>query len=100
MAQTGYDFFIGEANGGEEHHCRVCGSLCRVSRDVFGPTSWGTAMARKFTHHDEFVCPHTDKPWHEQALKLVMAIDETPSKRIAALMQADLEDLLRENLPD
>ena len=55
-------------------------------------------MAKRFTHHDEFVCPHTDVAWHEQALQLKISIDESPSKRLAELMKADLEDLLRENL--
>ena len=47
--------------------------------------------------HDFFCCPHTNKEWHEQALKIVLAIEETPSKRIAALMQQDLLALLTEN---
>ena len=55
-------------------------------------------MANKFTYHDEFVCPHTDEPWHEKALQLAIAIDDTPSKRLADLMRADLQDILNEHL--
>jgi hypothetical protein len=99
MAQAGYDFFIGEPNSGETKQCRVCGSTCRIVRDVFGPTGFVSAMAKRFTNHDEFVCSHTDEPWHDQALRLAIAIDDTPSKRLAEMMRADLEDLLRENLP-
>lgn len=98
MAQTGYDFFIAEPNSPDERICRVCGSKCRVTRNVFGPTGFVYAKANKFTNHDEFVCSHTDEPWHEQALRLAIEIDETPSKRIADLMKADLHDLLQENL--
>jgi hypothetical protein len=46
---------------------------------------------------DVFTCPHAGKAWHEKAVELAVAIDETPSKRLAALMKQDLEDLLREN---
>ena len=55
-------------------------------------------MANKFTYHDEFVCLHTDEPWHEKALQLAIAIDETPSKRLADLMRADLQDILDEHV--
>ena len=55
-------------------------------------------MANKIRDHDKFVCPHTDEPWHENALQLVIAIDETPSKRLADLMRADLHDILNEHL--
>ncbi len=98
MAQAGYDFFISEANCGEDCHCRMCGTKCRATRNIFGPTGFISAMAKRFTYHDEFVCPHTDEAWHEQGLQLVIAIHETPSKRLAELMKADLEDLLRDNL--
>ncbi|MBI4184732.1 MAG: hypothetical protein HY521_12130 [Proteobacteria bacterium] len=98
MARTGFDFFISEPNSTDEMFCRVCDSKCRVTRNVFGPTGFASAMAKQFRVHDEFVCPHTDKPWHDRALQLAIAIAETPSKRLAALMKADLDDLLRENL--
>lgn len=98
MAQAGYDFFIGEANCEEDRQCHVCGTKCRATRNVFGPTGFIAAMAKRFTYHDEFVCPHTDEAWHEQALRLAICINETPSKRLAELMKADLEDLLREHL--
>lgn len=98
MAQKGYDFFIAEPNSGEEKFCRVCNSRCKSTQNVFGPTGFISAMANKFTYHDEFVCPHTDEPWHEKALQLAIAIDETPSKRLADLMRADLQDILDEHV--
>ena len=55
MAQAGYDFFIGEPNAGNPRACRVCGSTCRVVRNVFGPTNFASAMAKRFTYHDEIV---------------------------------------------
>ena len=98
MARKEYDFFICEPNSGEEKTCRVCNSRCKSARNVFGPTGFIYAMANRFTYHDEFVCPHTDEPWHEKALQLAIAIDDTPSKRLADLMRADLQDILNEHI--
>jgi hypothetical protein len=100
MARKGHDFFIAEPDSGEERHCRVCNAPCKAMRNVFGPTGFVSAMAKKFTYHDEFVCPHTDEPWHQKALQLAVAIDDTPSKRLADLMRADLLDILNEHLRD
>ena len=54
-------------------------------------------MARRDHWHDKFTCPHLEEAWHEQALELVQAIENTPSKRLAELMRLDLEDILRDN---
>lgn len=97
MAHSGYDLFIAPPDSGEERQCQVCGTDCRALRNVFGPTGFASAIAKQFTHHDEFVCPHTDESWHEQALQLKIEIAQTPSKRLAGFMQADLEDLLQAN---
>ncbi len=98
MAQAGYDFFTTEAYCGEDRKCRICGSDCLLAQDMFGPTGVVSAMANGFAYHDEFMCPHTDKAWHKQALKLAVALDKNPSTRIAEFMKADLEDLLHKNL--
>ena len=54
-------------------------------------------MANSFSHHDLFMCPNSDNEWHEQGLILVMAIEDTPSKRLADLMMQDLDELLKEH---
>ena len=99
MPQSRYDFFVAKPNSGETRHCLACGSECGTVRNVFGPTGWAAAMAGHFTNHDEFVCPHTNEPWHHQAVRLAMAIADSPSKRVAEMMRADRKDLVRENLP-
>lgn len=96
MSTKGYDYFVVEPASVEVMHCSVCQTACRVERNVYGPTSFATAMAKDFRLHDIFVCPFADTPWHEQALQLVVAIEETPSKRVAQLMQQDLAELLHE----
>ena len=97
MLEKGYTYFIRDPGAEDEIVCRVCGSLCDVRRDVYGPTSWSTAMARTFKRHDAFICPHADEDWHDKALRLVHAIEETPSKRVAELMKLDLRDILEEH---
>jgi len=77
-------------------HCKVCGSVCNVKRSVTDPTSWVEAAGHRGHWHDEFFCPHREKDWHQQALKLVLEIENTPSKSLAKLLQQDLEDLLRD----
>jgi hypothetical protein len=97
MSMKSYDYFVAEANSGEDRECLVCGSECRASRNVNGPTGFITAMSKRATRHDRFVCPNTDEAWHQKALRLKIAINETPSMRIAKIMKYDLQDLIQEN---
>ena len=96
MSKKGYDFFVAEANSGEGRECLVCGTECRASRNVYGPTGFASAMSKSSIKHDRFVCPHTDEGWHQKALRLVIAIYETPSMRIAEIMKSDLNAMLTE----
>ena len=96
MPKKGYDYFVAEVYSGEDRVCLVCGTECRASRNVYGPTGFVSAMLKRSTRHDRFECPHTDEEWHQKALRLKIAINETPSMRIAELMKGDLEDLLPE----
>jgi len=77
--------------------CQVCGTTCNVQRDQVGPTGWAEAMGKGGLQHDYFYCPHAGKYWHQKALQIVQVVEETPSKRVAALMRQDLVDLLVEN---
>jgi hypothetical protein len=97
MLEKGYSYFVTDPGTEDKVECRVCGTVCDVRRDVYGPTSWATALASDLKDHDAFVCPHADEDWHDQALELVHAIEDTPSKRVAELMKLDLEDILCEH---
>jgi hypothetical protein len=94
----GYDFFFRDPGTVDEICCRVCGAKCRVERNAYGPTGWAAAMAKHSCYHDKFTCPHGGEEWHEKALKLVEAINETPSRTIARLMKLDLKRILRKKL--
>ena len=93
----GYDVFYEKPGELEERVCQVCGTRCEVERNQAGPTGWASAMAKQKIPHDYFSCPHTGQDWHEQALKLVMMIEETPSQRLAELVRLDLIDMLNDN---
>ncbi|MFQ5583538.1 MAG: hypothetical protein ACE5GL_03790 [Calditrichia bacterium] len=90
----GYDVFYKTPGVVDEIHCRVCHTKCEVERNVRATGSWIEAMGKSYNYYDVFTCPHTGKEWHEQALRLVRAIEETPGKRVASLLRLDLEDLL------
>ncbi|MBT3187365.1 MAG: hypothetical protein HOG15_12350 [Anaerolineae bacterium] len=92
-----YEVFYETPDTVKEKSCQVCGSACDVTRGVYGPSNFIEAKNKMADLYDVFSCPNTDKDWHELALKLLMAIDEMPSKRVAALMRLDLQDLLNEN---
>lgn len=93
----GYDVFYETPGAVAQRTCQVCGAKCRVEHDRLGPTGWAAALGKSNALHDYFYCPNAGQAWHEQALELVQAIESTPSKRIAALMQQDLIDLLKEH---
>ncbi len=98
MPDIGYDCFITAPGENEEMTCRVCGAECDVRRNVYGATSWATAVAQRPSEHDYFFCPHSEESWHKQALELVHAIEEMPSKRVIRLMRMDLEDILEDHI--
>lgn len=95
-----YTYFFENPGEVMQRNCLVCDSVCLVKRDQLGPTSWAGAVAKVSTPHDYFYCPHQDEDWHKQALELLLAIEKTPSKRMAGMMEQELSDLIRKNLPE
>lgn len=94
MGHKGYDVFFTEPGTASSVRCGVCGRTLTAQRDRLGPTSTAEGMAGRRRRHDLFQCPHTEEPWHREALALVQAIEETPSRRVAGLMKQDLAELL------
>ena len=101
MATQGYGLFATQPNDHKSLECNICGTECLVERSL--PVRLGVIAAMagleqpRDKFYDEFSCPNLKEKWHEQAVKLVKEIEKTPSKRLAQLMQQDLEDLLNEN---
>ncbi len=97
MGRKHYDVFVAEPGVLDRVSCKVCGCLCTVTRDAYGPTGFVEAMGRKSRRHDRFDCPNKDTAWHRHALELVLAIDGMPSRRVTELMKLDLDELLQEH---
>ena len=77
--QLGYEVFYTTPGKVSEMRCRVCGSICEVKRDVYGPSNFIEAISKVNDLYDLFTCPNTHQTWHEKALRLVLA---TPSKKL------------------
>jgi hypothetical protein len=95
--RLGYEIFYTDPGKAADMRCRVCGSVCTVKRNVYTPANFEMALNKVSDLYDVFTCPHAGKGWHEQAVRLLLAIEETPSKRLAGLMKLDLKDILEEN---
>jgi accessory colonization factor AcfC len=85
--------------------CAVCGTKCRVSRNVPGPHSYTESLARAYSGgkatmsiKDVFSCPYAEKKWHEKACGLADEMFETNSDRVKAMIKADIEELVAKNL--
>lgn len=89
----------GAGPDGEQRWCGVCGTECVIQRNVNGPTSWAGAMAGHKRLHDVFQCPHYGSEWHNLSLRLIHEMRDTASERLRALIEADLDELVAENLP-
>lgn len=86
-------------NPGEfgELNCRLCGERMIVRRNQYGPTSWASAMAKKFRLHDKHECPNITKLWHLRAKNILGEIKETSSDSLTELLKSDLEKIIIEN---
>lgn len=83
----------------EERWCGVCGTKCAVLRNESGPTCFSEAVARRGHPHDTFSCPYYGAEWHMKTSRLIKEWRDTNSKRLRALIELDLDELLEENLP-
>jgi hypothetical protein len=90
----GWDLFTPPPGEAERMDCRVCGAGMDAARGLTGPTGFAEAMARRGHLHDRFTCPNSGEPWHREALALRQAMEDTPSRRVRALMGEDLDELL------
>lgn len=83
----------------EDAYCGICGYKMLVSRNVYGYASLIAAMGSKTkTLHDSFICPHYHEDWHKLMLELIFEQNRTRSKSIKAIIQKDIDDILRTSL--
>lgn len=94
MGYIGINAFFQKPGKVKEMRCKACNSVCKVTRNRYGPTSTASAMLKKSFYHDYFDCPNSGKDWHEKAVELWRAMNDTPSESIASLIKGDLEKTL------
>lgn len=78
-----------------EKKCSVCGAICDVKRNCFGPTSYASAMAGSHYLHDQFSCPYNGLDWHKLAILLIDQKRDCASPRVRKLIELDLQDTLK-----
>lgn len=81
-------------------HCGVCGERMGVRRNVLGPTSYAETMLvrdgrSKGHRHDSFTCTLREAPWHKQARAIREEADQTSSKRLADLLNAEADEIVQ-----
>jgi hypothetical protein len=76
--------------------CRACGRAMRVVRNVFGPTSWASAVGgrRYWRRHDAWRCPHSAEHWHVRVLKLRQEADATVGLKVRSLLEEEINEIL------
>ena len=94
MLMKGYNVFITEPGEFEVLNCRVCNKRCDVERNIFGPTNWISAMAKRGKLHDEFRCPNSREKWHEKALTLLEEKRSTESDTIKNILDLEISKLV------
>ena len=96
MSRKGYDYFtINDLNSVDEMKCKVCGKVCDVKRRFYGATCFAEGMGGRGHVHDEFSCSDTSKPWHKQALSIVMEIKNIHSPSLKKIMAKDVSKILK-----
>lgn len=79
--------------------CGVCGDKCDERRDLFGARSYAASITGHREKFDAWSCPNSDKKWHKQAWKLMEMADATPSTKIAALLEEEVQEILKYRKP-
>jgi len=94
MGRKGYDYFAYDPGEQNSMNCQLCGSVMDVTRNVYGPTSFGEAMGHGSHKHDEFRCPHTREEWHAKALNIIIEAEETASDRLAGMLKEEAQEII------
>jgi hypothetical protein len=95
---TGLTVFNISPGEKEEMYCNVCESKCEVKRDVYWFKDFASAIAKKKTRFDQFICPHAEEKWHQKLEKIVVQRRENQSSKIDQLLQEEIEEIKAENL--
>lgn len=82
----------------QEKFCKVCGIKCEVFRNEYGPTSWASAMAKRYWLHDEFCCPYIETDWHDEACQLYELMEPALGRHLNREIRSEIEEIVAINL--
>jgi hypothetical protein len=94
MATKGIDLFCERPGTANVIRCRVCGQICTVTRDCFGPTNVWMSMGGAGVLHDRFECPDVEAPAHVRAARLLREAEGTASERLRGMLLEEMEEVL------
>ena len=95
-SDRGLSLFFTSPGERQSMHCVLCGSRCKVKRNVYGPTSFVMAMGKLSKLHDVHECPHRDHPLHRRALEQRSLVNDLPVGSLQTLARSDFSQTLRE----
>jgi hypothetical protein len=108
MKTIGLDFFVTNTDEHKSMNCKVCSSAMVAERNVH-VNQWANESFASyhpplnvsydecrfgFGERDIFTCPFTNEKWHSDVIDLMKEQGNTCSKRIRALIQEDINEIL------
>lgn len=95
MGMKGYDSFFPDPGTVDKIECKVCGAVCKITRNVDGATGYAESVSGGTHLHDYFTCPYSDEDWHSQALEIAIEITRCPSPTLRLMMQDDIDHIVK-----
>lgn len=99
MYHSGWDVMYPEPGKVERSYCNACDEEMDVERNVECATGMAEAMAGRKHLCDRFTCPNAGQDWHNQLIALRQLIDRTPSRTLAGLVQAEVNEIMQRRQP-
>src|SRR5690554_4411075 len=103
--RRGYSYFTLATDTHSHMRCKVCDAECFAERNLRAPRG----MAESVAYHngqlsktdlrpfDRFTCPNAEHFWHKEAQALAIERDTLQSPGLRAVVQSDLDNLLRKH---
>lgn len=97
---AGFDYFTPKPGTATSLNCMACNQVMDVERDVevnIGNSFIGPSG--KTRQADKFTCPHSGSEWHDQVIALRKLQNDTPSSKIAQLLEEEIDEIILKRSP-
>lgn len=95
MYHKGYDYFTLTPFSNDIRVCLICGTKCKVSENVFGPTNFASSIGNISTYHDKHYCQYSSENWHDKAFEITKFIDNCPVSKLKEIATKELDEIVR-----